>query len=57
MDDKNKIREKFLCLVEMENSDGTTAQELSKRKTDLPKLIVCAFDRVATFSGNIAGVR
>lgn len=62
VDEDKLIKDVFLCLVELNNTDASTitetiVNELSKRNINLNRIIACAFDGAATFSGNISGVR
>ncbi|KAL5243786.1 hypothetical protein ACI65C_011196 [Semiaphis heraclei] len=57
-----KIRELFLCIVELSGTNAETItetidRELKKRELDYSKLISLGFDGAANFSGSITGVR
>ncbi|KAL4084474.1 hypothetical protein QTP88_028287 [Uroleucon formosanum] len=60
--DCGKIREFFLCIVELSSTNAQTITEtidrkLKKRGLDYSKLISLGFDGAANFSGSITGVR
>jgi len=60
--DCGKIRELFLCIVELSGTNAETItetidRELKKRELDYSKLISLGFDGAANFSGSITGVR